>query len=309
MLKFNRTEFRAGSVYDFMPVIPSREMREVTLLSFTGDKITFDDTKYSLDGALSLSLTVAATGGNIAGGETFTVTIYRKVGSTYYVIGNVTCTVPAVSNGKVYTVAFSDPNMYVPKGTHFAVSASTSVAVDSGVTATFAVDIDSAVSLAANGFVPTTYSYRTNEISPLDMRDTSVTIADSTAVNNTTYYFPAGSTSLTSCWDTFSKNASGGKGRRISLSGKAVLAEAKTCTITVWASDDPNATVASKTWVQRYFHDNDGSVVNSKTLTGGAGGSTETFMLTLTEFSARYLAIKVVTNDNTTFSAWMSVGY
>ena len=152
--------------------------------------------------------------------------------------------------------------------------------------------------------------YSMSEARPNDQKDNTTTVASAVAINNTTLCFPAAAATPTSNWDTFSLNAANGKARRISISGKAILVDTKTAILKIYASDDPNATSASKTWVQKYFYDNDGSVINSKTLTGAAPlGLTQTFLFTLTEFSARYLYLEVVTNDDTTFTSFMSAGY
>ena len=160
-----------------------------------------------------------------------------------------------------------------------------------------------------DGYIVATNHNRTGEISPVDTHDAPYTVADNVAINATTTCFPANAATPTINWNTFTL-AAGGKARRISISGKATLVDTKTAIIKVYASDDPNATSASKTWVQKYFIDNDGTVINSKTLTGAApAGLTQTFLFTLTEFSQQYLYISVETNDDTAFYAWMSAGY
>lgn len=149
----------------------------------------------------------------------------------------------------------------------------------------------------------TTNSKRTAEISPLDTRDVLISaIASNATINNTPLYYPAAAATPTSNWDSFTLNAAGGKARRISFNGSSIPPNTKTAIITLYASNDPNATSASKRWTQIAFIDDmTGNTVTSLTMTGNAGGTAQPFAISVGKnFDYRYLVMLVTTNDNTT---------
>lgn len=148
-----------------------------------------------------------------------------------------------------------------------------------------------------------TNSQRDSEISPLDTRDVLISaIASNATINNTALYYPAAAATPTSNWDSFSLNANGGKATRISFNGSSIPPNTKTAIITMYASNDPNATSANKRWTQVAFNDDvTGTTVTSLTMTGNAGGTAQPFAVSTPQsFDFRYLVMLVTTNDNTT---------
>lgn len=159
------------------------------------------------------------------------------------------------------------------------------------------------IALLKQAYISATNHFRTAEISPLDTRDVLISaIASNATINNTALYYPAGAATPTSNWDSFTLNAAGGKARRISFNGSSIPPNTKTAIITLYASNDPNATSASKRWTQIAFIDDmTGNTVTSLTMTGNAGGTAQPFAISVGKnFDYRYLVMLVTTNDNTT---------
>jgi hypothetical protein len=154
-----------------------------------------------------------------------------------------------------------------------------------------------------DGYIAATNHLRNGEISPVDTRDVLISaIASNATINNTALYYPAAAATPTSNWDSFTLNANGGKATRISFNGSSIPPNTKTAIITLYASNDPNATSASKRWTQIAFIDDmTGNTVTSLTMTGNAGGTAQPFAISVGQnFDYRYLVMLVTTNDNTT---------
>lgn len=89
-------------------------------------------------GAANLSFATGAQGGNLAGGETVTLTLYRKASDgtadTDTTVGTITATVPAVLDGAFGFVIFADTSNLVKNSTHYKVTGT--LVVGNGTTAT-----------------------------------------------------------------------------------------------------------------------------------------------------------------------------
>jgi hypothetical protein len=146
-------------------------------------------------------------------------------------------------------------------------------------------------------------AHKMAENKPLDQRDVLVSaIASNATINATALYYPAAAATPTSNWSTLALNANSGKARRFSWNGSSIPPNTKTTIITMYASNDPNATSASKRWTPVAFIDDmTGGAVTSVTMTGDAGGTAQYFAISLPEGADyAYYTMLVTTNDNTT---------
>lgn len=89
-------------------------------------------------GAANLAFATGAKGGNLAGGETVTLTLYRKGYSGTSVVdvtvGTITATTPAVLNGAFGFVVFADTSNLIKNSTHYKVTGT--LVVGNGTTGT-----------------------------------------------------------------------------------------------------------------------------------------------------------------------------
>lgn len=152
-------------------------------------------------------------------------------------------------------------------------------------------------------YIAATNHNRSAEISPLDTRDVLVSaIAANITLNNSALYYPAAAATPTSCWNAFTNNANGGGSNKLSWNGSSIPPNTKTAILTMYASNDPNATVASKRWTQVAFKDDvSGNTVTSLTMTGNAGGTAQPFAIsTVDNFGYNFVVLLLTTNDNVT---------
>jgi hypothetical protein len=86
-------------------------------------------------GAANFIWAVGSVGGNLTGGETLTLTLYRKIEDTptYATVGTITAINPAVTDGNAAFVAFSDTSNLIKNSSHYKVTGT--IVVGNGVTA------------------------------------------------------------------------------------------------------------------------------------------------------------------------------
>ncbi len=294
MLKFNRTEFRAGSVYDFVPVILSEQDEEHAILDAVGSgaAVAVDNTPIPTNGANAAAIAIEVSGANYAGSHNLTVTFYRNG----VILGTSSFTTSTINAGYGRVDAISDPNAYLARATHIAVSGN--VTLDSDCACKISVILKtnaSGLAVTENGYISLTNSWRTEPIVRKDTLATSLSgiASAATVTKNTEVYWPALGTTLNSCWDAFSINGGGGLGGYFAFTVGATTAAGSTPKIFVFATDDPNPTITSKRWGRAAFVRN-GSPVTEIEL---AENITQVALLHVPIFH-RYYAICMHEHDN-----------
>lgn len=178
---------------------------------------------------------------------------------------------PAVATGSVGKLTVSPT---VKGATHFHIAGVVAVAVNS--TVYFGYDL----------FEPTTI--------PIDGRAIPVsTIASNlTVVKNTVVWYPGAvvAAAPAACWDTSRMNANGKKAKSISFTGKIVATTGEGY-FKVYATDDPNTTVASKRWVQIGLDNITSTVRSFDPDVTCPINTTISFVVNLNDFMPRYLVI------------------
>lgn len=148
---------------------------------------------------------------------------------------------------------------------------------------------------AVRSHTDATNSNRVDLITRQDNLATALTAIalNATVTKNTEVYWPAGGTTLNSCWDAFSINGGGGLGGYFAFTVGATTAAGSTPKIYVYATDDHNTTIASKRWGKDAFVRN-GSTVTEIEL---AENSTQVVLFHVPIFH-RYYAISMHEHDN-----------
>ncbi len=148
------------------------------------------------------------------------------------------------------------------------------------------------------GYITLTNHFRTDLITRQDNLDAPFTAASAvTVTQNTELFLPANAVTKTACWDTFSLNAGGGKANKISFTGVLTVAALSAGLLKMYATDDPNATIASKLWRQMAFIDDmTGNTVTS--IAFGAGATHEFLVSVAYPFDKRYLIISLAETAN-----------
>jgi len=151
------------------------------------------------------------------------------------------------------------------------------------------------------GYITLTNHFRTDLITRQDNLEAPFTAASAvTVTQNTELFLPANAVTKTACWDTFSLNAGGGKVNKISFTGVFTTAALSNAQFKMYATDDPNATIASKLWRQMAFIDDmTGLTVTSLSFVGGAAPVVQEFLVSVAyPFDKRYLLISLAETNN-----------
>jgi len=150
------------------------------------------------------------------------------------------------------------------------------------------------------GYITLTNHFRTDLITRQDNLEAPLTVVSGgTVTQNTIMWFPGSITAAapTSCWDTFSLNAGGGKANKISFTGVLTVAALSAGILKLYATDDPNSTIASKLWRQMAFID-DMTGLTATSIAFGAGATHEFLVSVAYPFDKQYLALSIAETAN-----------
>lgn len=148
------------------------------------------------------------------------------------------------------------------------------------------------------GYITLTNHFRTDLITRQDNLEAPIPVVTAgTVTQNTELFLPANAVTKTACWDTFSLNAGGGKANKISFTGVLTVAALSAGLLKMYATDDPNSTIASKLWRQMAFID-DMTGLTVTSIAFGAGATHEFLVSVAYPFDKRYLLIGLAETAN-----------
>lgn len=148
------------------------------------------------------------------------------------------------------------------------------------------------------GYITLTNHFRTDLITRQDNLEVPLTVVSGgTVTQNTELFLPANGTTLNACWNTFTLNAGGGKANKISFTGVLTVAALSAGVLKLYATDDPNSTIASKLWRQMAFID-DMTGLTVTSIAFGAGATHEFLVSVAYPFDKQYLALSIAETAN-----------